>query len=156
MKIKKKYGTPAERFERYYMPEPNSGCWIWLGSLSRNGYGWFYYPPRNMVRAHIAAWELYRGPRNGFHVLHNCDNPTCVNPEHLYLGTVQDNMNDRERRGRGAVHIGSLNNNAKLTEADIIAIRADKRWPRFIAKDWNTPVSTIKHILRRETWKHIP
>ncbi len=151
-----KHGSPIERFERYYIPEPNSGCWIWLGSLNLAGYGYFYFPPRNMVSAHTAAWELYRGPRNGWHVLHNCDNPCCVNPEHLRLGTHQDNIDDREKRHRRQPPKGSLNGRATLTEANILQIRADTRWPRFIAKDWNMPVSTVKKIRDRYTWKHVP
>jgi hypothetical protein len=151
-----KLGTPLQRFEWSYMPEPNTGCWLWLKSISEFGYGWFYYPPRNMVAAHIVAWELLRGPRNGLHVLHNCDNPTCVNPEHLRLGTLQDNMNDREARHRRPPPKGTINGRAKLTDAQVLAIRADPRWPRFIARDYKTPTSTIKKIKYRHTWKHLP
>lgn len=150
-----KLGTSLERFERSYIPEPNSGCWIWEKALSDKGYGWLYYPPRNMVQAHIVSWELFRGSRNGLHVLHSCDSPWCVNPEHLRLGTHQENMVDRDTRQRRAPPKGALNGRAKLTEAQIRLIRADKRAPRFIAKDFKTPVSTIKKIRDRATWKHL-
>lgn len=145
-----------ERFERSYIPEPNSGCWLWELTCTPTGYGQFYYPPRNMVRAHVVAWELFRGDRQGLHVLHSCDLPCCVNPEHLRLGTHQENMKDRDIRQRRAPPKGIKNGRAKLTEADVIAIRADSRWPRFIAADYNTPISTIKHIKYRLTWKHVP
>ena len=151
-----KLGTPAERFATKFMPEPMSGCWLWLGSLGPTGYGLFYFPPRNMVPAHQASWEIYRGSRNGFHVLHNCDNRPCVNPEHLYLGTHQDNMRDRDSRGRGYKRDGSKNGRAKLTDAIVLAIRADKRWPRFIARDYYIPISTVQKIRQRQTWKHLP
>lgn len=151
-----KLGAPLERFERSYIPEPNSGCWLWLKSTSPFGHGWFYYPPRNMVRAHIASWELFRGPRNGLHVLHSCDVACCVNPDHLRLGTHQDNMDDREARHRRAPPKGTMNGRAQLTDEQVIAIRADTRRPRFIAHDYKTPVSTIKKIKYRHTWKHLP
>ena len=148
--------TLKERFESKYIPEPMSGCWLWIASVSKKGYGWFYYPPRNMVAAHIVSWELYRGPRNGLSVLHHCDNPCCVNPDHLRLGTQQENVDDRERRQRRAPPKGTKNGRARLTEAQVLAIRADTRWPRFIAIDYNTPTSTIKKIKGRRTWKHLP
>jgi hypothetical protein len=151
-----KLGTPLERFERSYIPEPMSGCWLWLGCLDAKGYGQFYHPPRNMVRAHTSAWELYRGPRNGLHVLHGCDNPACVNPEHLHLGTHQDNMDEREERQRRAPPKGSKNGRALLTEAQVSAIKRDDRWPRFIAKDYGVSVHIIKNIKYGFTWKHMP
>lgn len=144
-----------ERFEQYYIPEPNSGCWLWTASLSEKGYGWFYYPPRNMVQAHIVAYELFKGPRNGLHVRHCCDVRCCVNPDHLELGTHQDNMADRDARGRQYDRSGAKNGRAKLTEVQVLAIRADARWPRFVAADYGVPLSTVKKIRQRVTWKHL-
>lgn len=150
------WGTPLERFERKYIPEPNSGCWLWLGATTPKGYGQFYFPPRNMVRAHVVSWELNRGPRNGLCVLHNCDNRCCVNPDHLRLGTQQENVADRELRGRRAPQQGSMNGRATFTEDDVRIIRADPRRPRFIAADWGAPLSTIQNIRHRISWKHVP
>ena len=150
-----KRGSTVERFERQYIPEPNSGCWLWTGSLSATGYGWLYAPPKNMVHAHTIAWEVYRGSRQGLHVLHTCDMPSCVNPEHLYLGTHQDNMRDRDTRQRRKPPKGVLNGRATFTEDDIKAIRADSRWPRFIAAAYDVPVSTIKKIIYRQSWRHV-
>lgn len=151
-----KLGTPLQRFEWSYIPEPNSGCWLWLKSISETGYGWFYFPPRNMVAAHIASWELHRGTRKGLCVLHSCDTPCCVNPDHLRLGTYKDNADDRDKRQRRAPPKGIKNGRAKLTEARVLAIRADKRRPRFIARDYNVPLSTVQKIRHRQTWKHLP
>lgn len=109
-----------------------------------------------MVRAHVVSWELYRGPRNGLHVLHDCDNPQCVNPAHLHLGTHQENMTEREARERRAPPKGSMNGRATLTEKDVVRIRQDKRWPRYIAKDYGVSVKVIGRIKRRETWQHVP
>lgn len=151
-----KLGTPAERFPQFYIPEPNSGCWLWLGALDHKGYGQFYYPPQNMVRAHIVSWELHRGARLGLHVLHSCDMRCCVNPEHLRLGTHQDNMDDREARQRRAPPKGSKNGRATLTEAQVIAIRNDPRWRRFVAADYGVSVQIVTSIKNRTTWKHLP
>lgn len=150
-------GTSLERFERSYIPEPNTGCWLWTGSLNATGYGYFYFPPRNMVHAHIAAWELFRGPRNGLHLLHSCDMACCVNPDHLRLGTHQENMVDREKRQRRAPPKGTMNGRATVTEDIVRAIRADPRPPRFVALDYpSIPWSTLQKIRNRQTWKHIP
>lgn len=150
-----KLGTPLERFSRSYKVDKKTGCWNWQLSLNDKGYGSFYFPPRNCIGAHTAAWELLRGSRKGLFVLHHCDNPRCCNPEHLYLGTQADNVRDRDLRKRRAPPIGSKNGRANLTEAEVLLIRADTRWPRFIAQDWRVPISTIKKILYRLTWKHI-
>lgn len=91
-------GTFARRFEERI--DKSGECWIWTGSYSPSGYG---RASRGLkkVRAHRAAYELYVGPiTDGLHVLHKCDNPACVNPAHLFLGTHLDNMRDMETKGR--------------------------------------------------------
>lgn len=90
-----------ERFESFVMPEPNSGCYLWMGNSLRWGYGRFHHGGKRPL-AHRFAWELNRGPiPAGIHVLHRCDNPSCVNVDHLYLGTHRDNMADIAKRCRG-------------------------------------------------------
>lgn len=138
-----KLGTPFERFQTKYKINKKSGCWNWTASLSDKGYGFFYFPPKNMIGAHKAAWKLYRGNTKGLHVLHDCDNPRCVNPKHLKLGTHQDNMRDRDSRGR-------------QDEKIVRRIRRDKRPPRFISKEFpNVPYSTIQKIRLGATWRHV-
>lgn len=75
-------------------------CWLWVGALFKSGYGKFSRGDRK-IRAHRASYELYVGkiPR-GMQVLHRCDNPPCVNPDHLFIGTHMDNMLDMESKGR--------------------------------------------------------
>lgn len=91
-----------ERFETKYIPEPNTGCFIWVGgSIDKDGYGAFHESHRLMKRAHRASYEYYKGSFDkSLLVLHTCDNPSCVNPSHLFLGTHTDNMRDKVSKGR--------------------------------------------------------
>ena len=95
-----------ERFEEKYIPEPNSGCWIWLGAISTNndGYGSIRGEGGNSAKtqnAHRVSYQLYRGyiPAD-MDICHHCDSPWCVNPDHLFVGTRIDNMQDASQKGR--------------------------------------------------------
>lgn len=88
-------------------------------------------------------------------VRHKCDNPTCINPEHLELGTHQDNVNDREARGRGADHVGSAHPRTKLTDEDILYIRRAAKTNKELAKQYDISISTVVKIVARINWKHI-
>lgn len=110
-----------ERFDAKWMAEPTSGCWLWLAGLS-HGYGTFRVG-RRMQHAQRVAWSLYRGPiPDGQNVLHHCDNPACVNPSHLFLGTDADNVADKcakRRQPRGETH-----GRRKLSRDEVNGIRA--------------------------------
>jgi len=135
------------RFESNYIPEPNSGCWLWLASVDKDGYGQFLYGKR----AHRYSYEYYNGViPAGVCVLHKCDNPSCVNPEHLFLGTNRDNINDMVNKGRSLS--GIKNPAAKLTEDDVSNIRNDLRPIRIIAKDYNVGKSQIHNIKTNTSW----
>lgn len=89
------------RFEAKFIPEPNSGCWLWVGSTIPDGYGYFSVATNKNIGAHRVSWLLYRGSiPDGAHVLHRCDNPPCVNPDHLFLGDHAANVADRVAKGR--------------------------------------------------------
>lgn len=97
-----RYHNKAQRmeaFEHKYIPEPNSGCWLWHGSCCRDGYGNFYDGKR-VIGAHRFSWQAHKGViPGGLHILHKCDTPSCVNPDHLFLGTHTDNMRDMTAKG---------------------------------------------------------
>jgi hypothetical protein len=83
--------------------EAGDGCWLWTSQRTPEGYGQFHFGRRGTPPwyAHRLAWELSNGPiPDGLSVLHHCDTPSCVNPQHLFLGTQTDNMQDASRKGR--------------------------------------------------------
>jgi len=97
---KKRKKVPLiERFEKYYIPEPNSGCWLWFGpGWHKFGYGMLTVDKKPEA-AHRISWRIVNGPiPKGKFICHKCHNPPCVNPDHLYLGTPADNVRDREDR----------------------------------------------------------
>ncbi len=118
------------RFLEKVGPEGDNGCRLWTGMVNPRGYGLIYTSGsgrRKRLFAHRVSWELANGEIPGdLCVLHRCDNPPCVNPAHLFLGTQADNMRDMDEKGRRRVadHNRTGNPNAKLTEQDVINIRS--------------------------------
>jgi hypothetical protein len=144
----------VEDFHARYIPEPNSGCWIWLGTLERNGYARFG-GVRYRVLVHRFSYKLHHGklPKH-MCVLHRCDIRCCVNPDHLFLGTRKDNAIDCTSKGRNSR--GERNGLSKLTEADVRQIRNDPRPAYVIWKEHsNIAYSTIKRIKSKKTWRHV-
>ena len=143
----------AKCIKRDSMPEPNSGCLLWLGYTMSNGYGLIRDSGRKML-THRLAWENANGPiPEGMHVCHKCDVRSCVNPDHLFLGTHADNMADKvakQRQNRGESH-----GTSKLTEAQVLAIRADSRSQSQVAADYGVSQTRISFIKLRKHWRHI-
>ena len=107
----------AERFAAKYFIEPNSGCWLWTGSLVHDGYPQFY-DGVTMVRAHRHSYKVNIGPiEDGLLVCHKCDTPSCVNPDHLFLGTQRENLADCRKKDR----IYKKLNNSKVAEIKRLA-----------------------------------
>lgn len=156
-----------KRFEDKIIPEPNTGCWLWIGSLNNQGYGMFRARSQEiecMQKAHRISYLLYKGPipkndstYHGWCVCHKCDNRWCVNPDHLFLGTHQDNMDDKEKKGRGHVNPkGIAHHKNKLTEAQVLSIRVDKRSPLVIGKEYGISRRTVWAIRTKKNWTHLP
>lgn len=148
----------AERLEAYSIPEPNSGCLLWMGNM-RAGYGRVPVSTGSNEKrgAHVVAWELHHGRPvpPGMDVLHKCDNTACIEPTHLKLGTHQDNMDDKVAKGRQARMVGSDHPSAKLNEDIVRSILVDPRKLRPVANDHGVSESTISLIRRRKIWTHV-
>lgn len=142
-----------ERFEMQYIPEPNTGCWLWTGGITSSGYPLIRYRGAR-IGAHRAAYLEFMGAiPQGMDVCHKCDEPSCVNPRHLFVGTRQDNMADCFSKGR--LSRGEARYNAKLTEADILVIRGMSGTSAGIAARFGITRRYAGAIRERRTWKHI-
>jgi len=135
-------------------------CWEWTAALDTAGYGSFRVGSR-LVGAHRISYEIHHGPiPDGLWILHHCDNPCCVNPEHLFLGTRSDNMFDCSRKGRYVNNAlcGEDSPDAKLTNRDVLSIRQsykDGHTQRRLALEYGVSPANISCIIRRFSWKHI-
>jgi hypothetical protein len=128
-------------------------CWTWQGARHGKGYGHFKMG-KLIAKAHRTAYELFWGPiPDGMQVLHTCDNPPCVNPKHLFLGTNNDNLQDRQRKGRQAK--GERHGWAILTEKDVIAIRSAKGRSVELAKKYGVAPETIASVRKWRSWKYL-
>lgn len=143
------------RMARLSMPVTESGCWFWLGNLDEGGYGTIRISGK-MLKAHRASWMLHRGQiPDGLKVLHSCDIPCCINPDHLFLGTQVDNMRDRASKGRDPDTRGTKNGRAKLTEDQVRAIRAETGSNSEIAKRYGVGKSMVSYIRLGRNWGHV-
>lgn len=146
-----------QRFEDSSIPEPNSGCFLWIGRLSYDGYGKFRANGKTL-RAHRVAWELYRGViPPGLLVCHKCDVPSCVNPNHLWLGTDLDNSRDMMTKGRWRppAHMpqGKKLSVAALIEIRLLAQSGDSQ--TNIARRYGVCQSMISRVLNNTRRRHV-
>lgn len=153
-----------DRFDKYWTPEPTTGCWLWFGARDPRGYGRFCIDGRrrgNKRRAgfsHRISWEWANGrSAAGLVVRHRCDTPECVNPDHLLLGTHGDNVRDRIARARSVYVRGQANGKSKLTEQVVREIRGLLgNIPGVeIAKRYGLSPCTVADIKHGRTWRHV-
>lgn len=147
-------GDHLARFWSHVQKTPT--CWLWQGYCIADGYGSMSVGPKPTA-AHRYSFELHKGPvPDGLFVCHSCDVRNCVNPDHLWLGTLSDNNRDMALKGRAAS--GSVNANSKLTERDVITIRllmSEGLSNGAIGKRYGVSKSTIWSIKRGITWGHL-
>lgn len=145
--------------ERFWAKVDKSGeCWEWTGCKQPSGYGKFRINSQHH-RAHRVAWQLTYGDiPSDLLVCHHCDNPSCVNPAHLFLGTQKDNVQDSVRKGRFYTAKGEKRWNAKLIAEDVLRIREAFLFGakvKDLAAVYGVGVQNIRKIIRKESWAHI-
>jgi hypothetical protein len=150
--------TKEEKFWSNINIGSDEDCWEWKTLSGTSEYGETYFRGKD-VRSHRLAWELTYGeiPDN-LYVCHHCDNPPCCNPKHLFLGTFQDNIDDREAKGRNKMpsNLGEMHGNNKLNRNQVREIRrkyADGGHSYYsLADEYKVSSSHIRGIIKRWTW----
>jgi hypothetical protein len=152
----RKWRPLAERFWEKVDVRGVDECWPWLASTKQGGYGKLAGGDGRILLAHRVAYQLAVGTiPAGLVVCHRCDNPGCVNPNHLFLGSQADNLRDMHAKGRGNPPRGNLHPKARLTDAIVLAIRNDTRSHRQLARVYGIGKSTVGMIKAGVTWKHL-
>ena len=142
---------------RFWSHVDRSGeCWTWTASKNRRGYGWFVISSGYQRGAHRVSWWIAFGAiPDGQWVLHRCDNPPCVRPDHLLLGTNIENSADRDAKGRGFIPHGEECGSSVLTAEQVYAIRSSGGRSRDVAKEFGVSHFTVNDIRARRTWRHL-
>jgi hypothetical protein len=136
------------------------GCWVWTAGKIKRGYGRFRLNGK-LVLAHRIAYQDLVGPiPEGLFVCHHCDNLSCVNPEHLFLGTVVDNVDDMMRKGRDVNPRGEQHGMAKLSENEVVEIRrrvaaGEYKSQTKLGKEFGVSNQLISRIASRGVWAHV-
>lgn len=156
----KKY-TEGEFWRNFWRQVDKSGdCWIWSGLCMKAGYGEIWRHS-TMLYTHRLSYEFHKGCiPDGLLVLHECDNPPCVNPDHLFLGTYLDNVRDMINKGRqGVVPRGEKARHSKLTTEQVLEIReayaSGRNTQVELARIYGIHKRNIWMITSRKVWKHI-
>jgi hypothetical protein len=153
-RISRDDGSLRKRF-LMKVEKSKSGCWLWQGGKSPKGYGEFSVMGFSM-RANRVAYRMFIGPiADGLWVLHSCDTPACCNPDHLRLGTHDDNVADKVSRRRQSRPVGTLHPMHKLDEGHVAEIRRSRLGGAVLAKKYGVSQATICDIRSRRSWKHV-
>lgn len=137
--------------------DTNGGCWLWGKGLNTWGYGALCVNGSHKP-AHRLSYEAFKGSLPpGAQVLHRCDVPACVNPEHLFLGSQKDNMHDMANKGRKVTKYGEEVHFAKLSDAEAVYIRRHRSvHAETLADHFGVSCAAIRHVWARRTFKHLP
>ena len=146
------------RFNAKWVMDESTECWVWIGGRYQKGYGEIKIPKtRRQIQAHRLSYLIHHGPiPEGKCVLHKCDNPPCVNPAHLFVGTQQDNSQDMVSKNRHC--FGEKQGAHKLTEKDVLMIHSLLKMgvkQKRIAQTFNIGEMQISRIKRGQRWAHI-
>lgn len=143
------------------MPHMQTPCWIWTGSRNRQGYGVIkvgnHYDGWRGQKAHRVSWFIATGSWPTLDMCHHCDNPSCVNPDHLFQGDASTNMKDAVRKGRIIVRYGEENPSHKLTASKVAEIRqryGDGEKQTDLAKQYGVIQAHISRIVREKSWSN--
>lgn len=161
--MKRIVGDDLARFESHI--DKSGTCWIWTAAKDKHGYGLMWFRGR-LDKAYRVSWALHRGDiPQGMSVCHKCDTPSCVNPDHLFIGTQAENLKDMRSKGRqslvgpnGGQLVGSLHQNSVLTELGVIEMRrrhAAGEPQASIARSFGVAPVTAHKAIRGVTWKHV-
>lgn len=154
----KKVGRPTKPIKERFLSkiEKTKSCWNWIGSIDKYGYGYIKLKTGKHRKAHRLSYEIFIGkiPENLF-VCHTCDNPKCVNPKHLFVGSARDNMKDAINKKRAL--IGEKNPRAKLTTEQVKEIRFRSKSEKTIelAREFNVSTGAIQDIKHNRNWRNI-
>ncbi len=134
-------------------------CWVWMGSKTSQGYGHFKFNGKTEKAQRVSYHISSKTKLGNLQVLHKCDNPSCCNPNHLFLGTNADNVKDKMKKGRHRYAIGSNSYLSKIKEADVLEIRRlykeEHKGSTEISKLYSIKVAAVSHIIHNRTWKHL-
>lgn len=151
-----------ERFFNRIQKSLYNDCWLWIGNKNRQGYGIFFDDSGKEVRAHRYSYFIEYGHLDKTkYVCHTCDNPSCVNPKHLWEGTAKDNNEDCRNKNRAKYppdQKGENHSQHKLTEDDVLFIRQEFKAgvsQADLMRKYNMSRNTIHKICKNKTWKHI-
>lgn len=152
--------TVEQRF--WLKVEKTESCWNWIASTHTSGHGQFRIDG-TMRLAHRVSWKIKNGEWPDLYLCHSCDNPSCVNPEHLFEGTQADNMKDMRNKGRDyklppVNLVGERNGQSKLTRELVLMARklhAEGRSVRSIAKECGVSQPTMRFAVLGKTWSHV-
>jgi len=153
------WATLVRRFEDKWLEDEETGCWEWIAHTYNFEHGQFQFNKngkQQRILAHRFSYELHVDAiPEGLLVCHTCDNPSCVNPEHLFTGTYSDNTKDMIKKGRRPCQKGIKNPRSKLTEQQVKAIRKDNRLQKEIAYDYNLSQGHVSALKRGEHYEGI-